>query len=93
MVKFTGLMVDNPLCHCLFKVGLIDINSYYIKIWICSPKEMCIRDRIKSLAFTTDVAVIKNINADAIIAVYPFTPQPAITSALAGAARALVIAG
>ena len=31
--------------------------------------------RIKSIAFSTDVAIIKNINADAIIAVYPFTPQ------------------
>ena len=29
--------------------------------------------RIKSIAFTTDVAIIKNINADAVIAVYPFT--------------------
>ena len=26
--------------------------------------------RIKSLAFTTDVAIVKNINADAIMAVY-----------------------
>lgn len=32
--------------------------------------------RIKSLVFSTDVAIIKNINADAIIAVYPFTPSP-----------------
>ena len=31
--------------------------------------------RIKSIAFSTDAAIIKNINADAIIAVYPFTPQ------------------
>ena len=31
--------------------------------------------RIKSIAFSTDVAIIKNINADAIIAVYPFTPR------------------
>lgn len=38
--------------------------------------------RIKSLVFTTDVAIIKNVNADAIIAVYPFTPQPAITQAI-----------
>ena len=38
--------------------------------------------RIKSLAFTTDVAIIKNVNADAIIAVYPFTPQPSITQAI-----------
>ena len=32
--------------------------------------------RIKSLVFTTDVAIIKNVNGDAIIAVYPFTPSP-----------------
>ncbi|CAB1262809.1 hydrolase [Clostridium sp. MT-14] len=38
--------------------------------------------RIKSLLFTTDVAIIKNTNADAIIAVYPFTPQPLITQAI-----------
>ena len=37
---------------------------------------------IRSLAFTTDVAIIKNINADAIIAVYPFTPQPVIAQAI-----------
>ena len=35
--------------------------------------------RIKSLVFSTDVAIIKNVNADAVIAVYPFTPQPVIT--------------
>ena len=39
--------------------------------------------RIKSIAFSTDAAIIKNINADAIIAVYPFTPQPVITAAIA----------
>jgi len=38
--------------------------------------------RIKSIVFSTDVAVIRNINADAVIAVYPFTPQPIITHAL-----------
>lgn len=38
--------------------------------------------RIKSLVFSTDVAVIKNVNADAVIAVYPFTPQPVITQAI-----------
>ena len=42
--------------------------------------------RIKSIAFTTDVAIIKNINADAIIAVYPFTPQPAISQAVIASA-------
>lgn len=38
--------------------------------------------RLKSFVFTTDVAVIRNTNADAVIAVYPFTPQPIITEAL-----------
>ena len=62
----------------------------------------CIRDcsgikifgkRIKSLLFTTDVAIIKNTNADAIIAVYPFTPQPIITQALVMAADVPVFCG
>jgi len=38
--------------------------------------------RLKSFVFTTDVAIIRNTNADAVIAVYPFTPQPIITEAL-----------
>lgn len=38
--------------------------------------------RIKSIVFTTDIAVLRNTNADAAIAVYPFTPQPVITHAL-----------
>ncbi len=38
--------------------------------------------RLKSFIFSTDVAVIKNTNADAVIAVYPFTPQPLITQAI-----------
>ena len=49
--------------------------------------------RIKSLAFSTDVAIIRNINADAIIAVYPFTPQPAIHRAVMQAADMPVFAG
>ncbi len=49
--------------------------------------------RIKSLVFSTDVAIIKNINADAVIAVYPFTPQPVITQALMLAADIPVFAG
>ena len=38
--------------------------------------------RIKSLVFSTDVAIIKNINTDAVLAVYPFTPQSSISEAL-----------
>lgn len=49
--------------------------------------------RIKSIVFTTDVAVIRNCNADAVIAVYPFTPQPIITHALMLAADVPVFCG
>lgn len=49
--------------------------------------------RIKSFLFTTDVALIRNTNADAIIAVYPFTPQPVITQSLVMAADVPVFCG
>ncbi|MCL2747451.1 MAG: hydrolase [Oscillospiraceae bacterium] len=49
--------------------------------------------RIRSLVFSTDAAIIRNINADAVIAVYPFTPQPAITHAVMVAADMPVFAG
>jgi len=49
--------------------------------------------RIKSLVFSTDVAIIKNINADAIIAVYPFTPQPSIAQAIINVADLPVFVG
>ena len=49
--------------------------------------------RLKAFAFTTDVAIIRNINADAIIAVYPFTPQPAIHRAVMQAADMPVFVG
>ncbi len=38
--------------------------------------------RIKSLVFTTDLAIIKNCDADAVFAVYPFTPQQSISDAI-----------
>lgn len=49
--------------------------------------------RIKSIVFSTDLCIIKNVNADAIIAVYPFTPQPIITEALLLAADIPVLVG
>lgn len=49
--------------------------------------------RIKSFIFTTDVAIIKNTNADAVIAVYPFTPQPSITQAILSVSDIPVICG
>lgn len=49
--------------------------------------------RIKSLLFSTDVAVIANCNADAVIAVYPFTPTLQITNAIIDVAQRPVFAG
>ncbi len=49
--------------------------------------------RIKSIVFSTDVAIIRNVNADAVIAVYPFTPQPIITRSLMMAADMPVFCG
>lgn len=49
--------------------------------------------RLKSFVFSTDVAVIKNTNADAVIAVYPFTPQPLITQAIVLSADIPVFCG
>lgn len=48
---------------------------------------------IKSLVFSTDVAIIKNCNAHAVIAVYPFTPQPIITHSIISASDAPVFCG
>ena len=48
---------------------------------------------IKSLVFTTDVALIKNCNANAVIAVYPFTPQPVISHALIAVSDVPVFCG
>jgi hypothetical protein len=39
------------------------------------------------------VAIIRNNNADAVIAVYPFTPQPVITHAIMQAADVPVFCG
>jgi len=49
--------------------------------------------KLKSFVFTTDVAIIRNTNADAVIAVYPFTPQPIITEAIVLAADVPVFCG
>ena len=49
--------------------------------------------RIRSLVFSTDLAVICHCNADAVLAVYPFTCQPAITQALVAASQRPVLCG
>ncbi|UDE95069.1 hydrolase [Carnobacterium viridans] len=49
--------------------------------------------RFRSLLFTTDIAIILNNDADAVIAVYPFSPHPAIIQGITTVASMPVIAG
>ncbi|MBQ2094480.1 MAG: hydrolase [Firmicutes bacterium] len=49
--------------------------------------------RLKSFVFTTDLAIIKNCDADAVFAVYPFTPQQSISDAIIKAANIPVFCG
>ncbi|MGB5270489.1 hydrolase [Eudoraea sp.] len=48
---------------------------------------------LKSFLFSTDVAIIRNTNANAVIAVYPFTPQPMISQSLILAADKPIFCG
>lgn len=61
-------------------------------IYVCKGIKIFGR-RIKSIVFSTDVSIIRNCNADAVIAVYPFTPQPVITQAVMMVADCPVFVG
>ncbi len=75
--------VESKLRHivkvpdCIYDVSGITVNG----------------KRIKSLVFSTDVAVIANCNADAVIAVYPFTPTLQITKSIIEVSQKPVFAG
>ena len=72
------------------------LRSHLLEVPACISKCSGIRifgRRIKSLVFSTDVAIIKNVNADAIIAVYPFTPQPSIAQAIISVSDVPVFVG
>lgn len=75
--------IDSKLRHivkvpeCIYEVSGIVVNGR----------------RIKSLVFSTDVAVIANCNADAVIAVYPFTPTLQITKSIIEVSQKPVFAG
>lgn len=73
-----------------------DLRSHIVtvpeEIWKCSGIVILGR-RIKSLVFTTDIAIIRNCNADAVLAVYPFTPQQVISNSIIQAANIPVLCG
>lgn len=58
----------------------------------CSGIEIYGR-KIKSVIFTTDVAIIANNNADAVLAVYPFTPTPSVLKSIMLVSSVPVFAG
>ena len=45
------------------------------------------------MIFTTDIAIIRSCNADAVLAVYPFTPQQVISQAIINVAPMPVFVG
>ncbi len=76
------------------------VKGYLRDFMLTVPKEIyacsgigILGRRIKSLLFSTDASIIRNTNADAVIAVYPFTPQPIITQAVMTAADVPVFVG
>ena len=65
------------------------VHSKLRKSFITMPEEIykasgikIYEKRIKSLLFTTDLAIIRNTNADSIMAVYPYTPQNTIAQSI-----------
>ena len=80
------------------KIPTIDgtLRNSYVKVPQVIREASGIRifgRRLKSFIFTTDVAIIKNTDADAVIAVYPFTPMPTITQAIMSVSDIPVICG
>ncbi len=72
------------------------LRSHRIEMPACIERCCGIRifgKLLKSIMFSTDVATIANANADAVIAVYPFTPQPRIVSAVMSVADMPVFFG
>lgn len=92
-----GMKLENPIKDKKF---IPVIESKLRKRIVEVPKEIyeasginIFGKRIKSLIFSTDVAIIKNSNADGVIAVYPFTPQLSITHAIIDVSPSPVFAG
>ncbi len=107
-VDFSEIDIDPDLAegpHAITPSGVLPMEPVPIegrlrKTAICVPDAIegasgftLFGRRIKALMYSTDVAVIRNSNADAVFAVYPFTAQPAITQALLTAAECPVFVG
>ena len=76
------------------------VTGYFRKAELTVPEEIAQARGIsffgrivRSLVFSTDVAIIRYCDADAVLAVYPFTCQPSITQAVLMAAERPVFTG
>jgi isopentenyl diphosphate isomerase/L-lactate dehydrogenase-like FMN-dependent dehydrogenase len=67
-----------PEVHSKLRHSFIKVPE---EIYACSGIKI-FEKRIKSLLFTTDLAIIRNSNADSIMCVYPYTPQTTITQSV-----------
>ncbi len=74
--------------------GTLRAHSLQIPEVIWKAKGIVVMGRrIKSVLFSTDIAIIRNCNADAVLAVYPFTPQQIISQTIINASSIPVFAG
>ncbi len=85
--EYKGKMV--PEYHAKLKNRIVKIPE---EIYKASGIKI-LGNRIKSLIFTTDVALIKNTDAQSVIAVYPFTPQVTIMQSIVNVASMPVFLG
>ena len=86
--------MEKPKKHIPYIESKLRHNILEMPKEILKASGICIYGRrIKSLVFTTDLAIIRNCDADAVFAVYPFTPQQSISDALIKAAYVPVFCG
>lgn len=72
------------------------LRTHNVKLPPSAQKASGIRvlgQMIRSIVYTTDIAIIRNCNADAVWAVYPFTPQQVISEMLVKASSIPVFVG
>lgn len=82
-------IIDTPKIHNQLKKRMVVVPEV-----INQATGIRILERnIKSLIFTTDLSIIMNNNADAVMAVYPFTPQLSITQAILNTSTVPVFVG
>lgn len=80
---------DVPSVRSELRQEIIEVPSVISQ---CSGIEIYGR-KIKSVIFTTDIAIIANNNADAVLAVYPFTPNPTVLKSIMLVSSVPVFAG